>query len=288
MRLPTRNDLAGIIEDVRRAGIRLENPRILHQGSSIVIGDGTRVVRITEEDTAQAEEIIGRAHALGASRAPVLEPAHDRPISTRLGTATVWPQGRTAPDSTRNLGKVLAGLHRVDDLVIPARTQSRNDLRRRLRELSGIGVDENILRDLMRIAIRLPEEISWADANRTLVHGDAHTGNIIWHDGRVLLLDTSTVGMGEPMTDLVPSWCAARRGKRGRALWNDFREGYGENADLLVEWPHLDEAVLERELLTTIFLAEQWQTRAWVREEVATRIESWDRPEDGARWNTGE
>lgn len=288
MRLPTRNDLAGIIEDVRRAGIRLENPRILHQGSSIVIGDGTRVVRITEEDTAQAEEIIGRAHALGASRAPVLEPAHDRPISTRLGTATVWPQGRTAPDSTRNLGKVLAGLHRVDDLVIPARTQSRNDLRRRLRELSGIGVDENILRDLMRIAIRLPEEISWADANRTLVHGDAHTGNIIWHDGRVLFLDTSTVGMGEPMTDLVPSWCAARRGKRGRALWNDFREGYGENADLLVEWPHLDEAVLERELLTTIFLAEQWQTRAWVREEVATRIESWDRPEDGARWNTGE
>lgn len=288
MRLPTQTEIAGAIEDIRRGGVRLENPRILHQGSSIVIGDGTRVVRITEEDTAQAEEIIGRAHALGASRAPVLEPAHDRPLTTRLGTATVWPQGRTAPDGTRNLGKVLAGLHRVDDLVIPPRTQSRNDLRRRLRELSGIGVDENVLRGLMAIAARLPEDIPWVGANRTLIHGDAHTGNIIWHEGRVLLLDTSTVGMGDPMTDLVPSWCAARRGKRGRTLWNEFREGYGDAADSLLEWPHLDEAVLERELLTTIFLAEQWQTRAWVRDEVASRIESWDRPEDGARWNTGE
>lgn len=288
MRAPTQTELAGIVDDVRRAGVRLENPRILHQGSSIVIGDGTLVVRITEEDTAQAEEIIGRAHALGASRAPVLEPAHDRPLTTRLGTATVWPQGRSAPDATRNLGKVLSGLHRVDDLVIPPRHQSRNDLRRRLRELSGIGVDESILRRLMAIATRLPEEISWAGENRALVHGDAHTGNIIWHEGRVLLLDTSTVGMGEPLTDMVPAWCEARRGKRGRAVWNEFRDGYGDDAERLAEWVHLEEAVLERELLTTIFLAEQWQTRTWVRDEVAARIESWDRPEDGVRWNTGE
>lgn len=288
MRAPTQTDLAGVVEDVRRAGIKLDTPRLLHHGSSIVLGDGTSVVRITEEDTAQAEENIGRAHALGASRAPVLEPSHDRPLPTRLGTATVWPQGRPAPDAIRNLGKVLADLHRVDDLVIPPRTQSRNDLRRRLRELSGIGVEENLLGQLMTLAARLPEEISWAGNTRSLVHGDAHTGNIIWHEGRVLLLDISTIGMGEPFTDMVPAWCAARRGNRGRALWSEFHEGYGDQASLLYEWEHLEEAVLERELLTTIFLAEQWQTRAWVREEVATRVESWDRPDDGPRWNTGE
>jgi aminoglycoside phosphotransferase (APT) family kinase protein len=288
VRAPNQTELAGVLDDVRQAGVRMENPRILHQGSSLVIGDGSLVVRITEEDIAQGEETIGRAHALGASRAPVLQPAHDRPLVTRLGTATVWPQGRSAPDAIRNLGKVLVGLHQVDDLVIPSRAQSRNGLRRRLRELSGIGVDENVLRRLMTIATRLPEEISWAGDIRTLVHGDAHTGNIIWYEGRVLLLDTSTVGMGEPLTDLVPAWCEARRGPRGKALWREFCDGYGEQADMLVEWPHLAEAVLERELLTTIFLAEQWQTRTWVREEIATRVESWDHFEDGPRWNTGE
>lgn len=288
MRAPTRTDVADVVDDLRRAGIKLENPRVIHHGSSVVIGDGNRVVRITEDDATQAEEIIGRAHALGASRAPVLQPAYDRPLSTRLGTATVWPQGRQAPDAVRNLGKVLAELHRVDDLVVPARTGGRNNLRRRLRELSGIGVDERVLARLMAIAARLPEDPSWAGENHALVHGDAHTGNIIWHEGRVLLLDTSTVGMGEPVTDMIPAWCDARRGRRGRVVWDEFRDGYGEAAERIVDWPHLDEAVLERELLTTIFLAEQWQTREWVRDEISARLDSWDDPAGGTRWNTGE
>jgi hypothetical protein len=94
--------------------------------------------------------------------------------------------------------------------------------------------------------------------------------------------------MGEPVADMIPAWCAARRAVRGRELWKEFRTGYGENADDLLTWRHLDEAVLERELLTTIFLAEQWQTRPWVRTELETRIASWDDPDGGARWNTGD
>jgi aminoglycoside phosphotransferase (APT) family kinase protein len=288
VRLPTPAELDGISDDIRRGGIKTDAMRILHHGSSLVIGDGQLVVRITEEDESQAEEIIGRALALGASRAPVLQPAHPRPVVTRLGTATIWPQGKPAPDPVRNLGKVLAALHATTDVTVPARPETRHDLRRRLRELSGIGVDENVLLRLMRITARLPEETSWREDVRTIIHGDAHTGNIIWHDGQVVLLDTSTVGMGEHVADMVPAWCTARRAKRGRELWTAFRTGYGERADDLLEWRHLEEAVLEREILTTIFLAEQWQTRPWVRDELETRLNSWDDPETGPRWNTGD
>lgn len=286
--MPTPSDIDGVGDDIRRGGVKTDTMRILHHGSSLVVGDGQRVARITDEDESRAEEIIGRALALGASRAPVLQPAHPRPLKTRLGTATIWPQGKPAPDPVRNLGKVLAALHATTDVVLPVRPETRHDLRRRLRELSGIGVDENVLVRLMRIAARLPEYTSWQGDARAIVHGDAHTGNIIWHEGHVVLLDTSTVGMGEPVADMIPAWCAARRAPRGREIWKEFRTGYGENADDLLTWRHLDEAVLERELLTTIFLAEQWQTRPWVRTELETRIVSWDDPDGGARWNTGD
>lgn len=288
MRTPDQDAIRGVAADLRAGGVRFDEARVIHRGSSIVIGDGTRVARITDDDTSTAEATLGRSIALGASRAPVLEPAHARPIPTRLGTATVWPQGRTPPDPLRNLGRALAALHAVDDVELPRRPAARNLLRARLRELSGVGVDEFVLSELMGIAAVLPEETSWHGDGNAVVHGDAHTGNIIWFEGKILFLDTSTVGKGEPRSDMVPAWCAARRGQRGWEAWEEFRDGYGPGAADLRDWEHLDEAILERELLTTIFLAEQWQTRPWVRDEIVTRLRTWESPERGDRWNTGD
>jgi hypothetical protein len=282
------DDVDDIVADLRRAGVNFSPARVLHRGSSIVIGDGNMVARITDDDHAGAAEIIGRAMSLGAGRAPVLEPAHAQPVPTRFGTATVWPQGRPAPDPLRNLGKTLAALHAVDDVPLRPQRETRTRLRARLRELSGVGVDEGVLASLMDITARLPEEAPWLGQGDVLVHGDAHTGNIVWFEGRILLLDTAGAGKGDPMTDLVPVWCSARRGKRGWDVWEEFRDGYGPAANALAQWQHLDEAVLEREILTTIFLAEQWQTRPWVRDEIETRLRTWDDPAHGERWNTGD
>jgi len=288
MRAPSTDELEAVAADIRRSGVRFGAPRILHRGGTLVVGDGNLVARIAATDTAEAEEIIGRALALGANRAPVLEPAHPRPVATRLGVATVWPQGRPAPDVVRNLGRTLAALHAVDGIVLAVRDDTREDLRRRLRGLTAAGVDERALARLMHIAARLPEEPSWAGTAGRLVHGDAHTGNLIWHEGRVLLLDTSTTGNGDTLADLVPAWYSARRGKRGWNVWEEFRDGYGTGANELARWEHLDEALLERELTTTIFLAEQWQTQPWVRDEIENRLATWDDPDDGERWETGD
>ena len=288
MRHTTVEELEHAAADIRRSGVRFGAARILHRGSSLVIGDGTLVARITDADTAAAEELIGRATTLAANRAPVLEPAHPRPIRTRLGIATLWPQGRPAPDVVRNLGRALAALHTVEGTVFAPRHDPRGNMRRRLRELTGAGVDERTLARMMDVAARLPEEPSWSSAGGGLVHGDAHTGNVIWHEGRTVLLDTASIANGETLLDLVPAWYSARRGKRGWDVWEEFRDGYGSRADDLPEWPHLEEALLERELTATIFLAEQWQNQPWVRDEIETRLTSWDEPDSGERWETGD
>jgi hypothetical protein len=274
-------------EDLLRAGHRVGPLELLSEGGSLVFKDERVVVRLGGEDPHEMLETLGRVAQLSAARAPVLAPIALEPVLTRYGAVTLWPLAYPSRDPIHDLARACRGLHLT--MTQPTgRDRSRQRMRTQLRALGGVGVPEDVHRQLLDLAARLPEEPSWGGYGG-LVHGDAHPGNVAVYDGAPVLIDLISLRNGPVELDFVPLWCAARRGRSHWSHWQRFQDGYGDlnTTRRLGDWEHLEEAVLERELTTTIFLAQRWLERPWVREEIALRLRSWDEPERGERWNTG-
>ncbi|WP_055478918.1 aminoglycoside phosphotransferase family protein [Sphaerimonospora mesophila] len=75
-----------------------------------------------------------------------------------------------------------------------------------------------------------------------IVHGDAHTNNLLPHrDHGWVLIDWDSVGIGPPEYDFMPIYLRPRRFGYPHSLWRKFRTGYGihpngnSNLDLLAE-----------------------------------------------------
>ena len=269
------------------AGHRVGDLRLLSDGGSLVFRDDHTVVRLGSEDLYEAMRVLGRASQLSASRAPVLAPLHIEPVRTSYGVATLWPVGYSSRDPVRDLAQACRGLHAVTTSQ-SEEDRTRDVLRARLRDLGAVGIDEVVHQGLMDRASTLSDEPGW-DPVGGFVHGDAHPGNVVLHNSLPTLIDLASMRSGPIELDFIPLWAAARRMRNGWSYWQNFQDGYDDTVltSRLNDWPHLEEALLERELTTTIFLAQYWQRRPWVRDEVRIRLRSWDDATNGERWNTG-
>jgi hypothetical protein len=280
-------NLAKIRADVAAVGWNLGELRILSSGAStLVVGDGERAIRVGRESEEETATNLQRCYTLNSMRAPVLGPLSMNIAEIDIGKATLWPQAMAARENYLELGQALAGLHMLNDANIYIEETYRQKLRRRLMRLEGNGVPTEVIADLLRIAWDLDEQPSWAADEGELIHGDAHSGNVMLYEARPMLIDMNSLRRGPRELDLIPIWCAARRGSEAWGKWREFQQGY-QVVESLWEWEHLEEASLERELLTTIFLAEQWHQREWVQQEVRLRLRSWSDPDKGERWNVG-
>lgn len=269
------------------AGHRVGDLRLLSDGGSLVFRDDHTVVRLGSEDLYEAMRVLGRAAQLSVGRAPVLAPLHIEPVRTSYGIATLWPVGYPSRDPVRDLAQACRGLHAVMTSQ-SEEDRTRDVLRSRLRDLGAVGIDEAVHQELMDRASTLSDEPGW-DPVGGFVHGDAHPGNVVLHNSVPTLIDLASMRSGPIELDFIPLWSAARRGRNDWSHWQSFQDGYGDPVVTarLNDWPHLEEALLERELTTTIFLAQYWQRRPWVRDEVRIRLRSWDDATNGERWNTG-
>jgi aminoglycoside phosphotransferase (APT) family kinase protein len=281
-------DLHAVTRILREAGIDVSDPRIIAAGRSLVLNDGARVIRISPESRSDEESHLHLITLLAAADAPVLEPLTTTAHECIIGTVTLWPLARPPMRPEEQLGRLLRKLHRVPAGVLSGRPNVRRRLHQQLSALPSRNVPAEVTDELAALAAGLPTDPGWNTAESVAVHGDAHRGNVMELAGRAVLIDTGGLHLGPWQLDLIPTWSAARRNGGDWSAWYQIRESYDDErlANGLWDWEHLAEAVLEREIVTTVFLAENWHHHPWVRDEVRLRLDTWHEP-DRYIWNTG-
>jgi aminoglycoside phosphotransferase (APT) family kinase protein len=279
-------DLAAVGRVLANAGIHLSRPVVISAGRSLVIADGSTVLRISPDHPHEEEEALHVTRQLAALRAPVAEPLSTRVVSTVIGTVTFWPLLTPSPSPLRDLGNALGQLHRMPTAHLGNRSGNRERIFFAVGILPGRGLPAAITTRLTQLVELLPARPGWHAEPGVVVHGDAHPANVMRSGDRAALIDIGGVHIAPWQLDLIPVWCNARRSGGDWQTWYELKDAYGEDLTAgLWDWPHLTEAVLERELVTTLFLAEQWNLRPWVRDEIAHRLDTWDSAD--ATWNTG-
>lgn len=138
-----------------------------------------------------------------ALRGILLPPKDVRPTPVGDRWVTLWPEGTpvspdpdTAPWS--EAGELLAALHQVEvDLLgaVPrAHTYAR--MADTVAELASLATPDAVTVSRAWASVPAPR------AERRLVHGDWHLGQLVARDGHWLLIDIDDLGLGDPAWDL--------------------------------------------------------------------------------------
>ncbi|WBC10057.1 aminoglycoside phosphotransferase family protein [Micromonospora sp. WMMA1947] len=213
-----------------------------------------------------------------------LAPGVPQPVAVGDLVASVWTYvAPAAPTPTvDDLGSVLRRFHALGPPPFPLATWDPiGDARRRLADADGLGAEDHDY--LVTWCDRLEPQV--ADLNRraeqSLIHGDAHVGNLLREaSGGILLCDFDATCLGPWQVDLAAvAVGGARFGKTGahRALAKAY--GYDVMSDR--NWPLLREA---RELKMIAAATPLLASSASVAAEFAKRLQSVSQGEHGLRW----
>ena len=161
----------------------------------------------------------------------------EQPVTVHGWTVTYWyyvpADGTRAPATV--LGELLATLHALPtppvDLVP---TNPLGQLLADIEHADGALLDAE-RRDWLRTRA---EQISSAYASASfplssgLIHGDAHTGNLLHSGDRWLLGDWDSVSTGPRIQDLIPPLEEVRHFGEPASTWHDLCRAYGVSSDL--------------------------------------------------------
>jgi hypothetical protein len=243
------------------------------------------VVRVSRHDDGPAAAAARVAHAGGVA---VLAPAvTERPLRVDGHSVTFWPRCTPAGTSVdfEWLGRTLRSLteltpelaplvqrHLVGDAIASIRTRATVIQQGRP---TGDG-HEREFRSLARV---LTERLDLVESSiavtptgpDVVVHGDAHSGNVLLTaDGALVLGDLDHVGFAPPGWDQVPVDVETRRFGRATGALALLHAGYGRDcrAD-----PGYEDLVALRELKVSTWLIDIPTLGA--RRELRTRLASW-------------
>lgn len=101
----------------------------------------------------------------------------------------------------------------------------------------------------------------------TLLHGDAHAGNVMLFRGAPALIDLDDLCLGPPELDAIPTFVSGRRLQRTER-WDGFKGVFGDIKD----WEHLPAAVESRELSMILRTAAYWNRGEKYRLELLSRL----------------
>jgi aminoglycoside phosphotransferase (APT) family kinase protein len=168
----------------------------------------------------------------------------DQPVEYEGLSATVWDY--VPPNSVPNaddLGQVLKEFHGLPapDFDLP-HWDPIGTARKRIADAEALeDSDRKILLDWCD---RLAPEVDalLRSSARTLIHGDAHVGNLLRQpDGRVILCDFDSTCFGPPGVDLA-AVAAAEIWFPERGLHERLSDSYGKDITTDPNWPVLREA----------------------------------------------
>jgi Ser/Thr protein kinase RdoA (MazF antagonist) len=246
------------------------------------------VIRVTRSQGLQTrvDKVVALARWLQEVEGPAnrLVPAVEQPVRTGELLATIWeylPGDGQAPTVT-DLGRVLRTFHSLGEppFQLPA-WDPVGDAHRRLADAEDLpDADREFLLDWCeRLAPRVADLNDRAD--RGLVHGDAHAGNLLRdRNGDAVLCDFDPTCDGPWQVDLVA--VAVGEARFGRAgAHKQLAALYGYDVTTDPDWPLLREA---RELKMVVAAVPLLASTPGIATEFDTRLQSIRRDDHSACW----
>lgn len=202
---------------------------------------------------------------------------------------TVWsylPSEQRPKDVAEDFGCMLKTFHRVMsncDFSLPdfaplSMIKQRVDMLKSLPH-----VDETVINALDEELRKIVQE---ADGIRFLfsksaIHGDAHTGNIIWSNNEIFLLDYEAVSLGYRDYDLIPMCVIAKRFKPETRI-DTFLNAYLQGLTL----DHIDKRLIRiRELFMLSWLCQSMGRSDKADNEIKHRVYTLQANEEDVLWH---
>ena len=246
------------------------------------------VIRITRSHSLhdRVHKVARLAAWFATIDAPTIRPATsaEQPVRTGDLLATVWHHlpPRPPEPTTADMGHVLRKFHRLGapPFLLPV-WDPVTDARRRISDAEHL--DDTDRRSLLDWCGRLEPEVERLNTQSplTLVHGDAHAGNLLRDAaGRVVLCDLDATCLGPWQVDLVA--VAVGEARFGRAgAHAALADAYGYDVTTDPDWPLLREA---RELKMVAAAVPLLASGPGVAQEFTRRLRSIQHHDHNARW----
>jgi len=214
-----------------------------------------------------------------------LLPGIAQPVRVGDHLATLWeevPDGGAKPRG-RDLGRLLRRIHALPapDFPLPA-WHPLDDVRRRVDEAGALDDADRkyLLHRCEEVHARI-HELEFA-LPRSLVHGDAHLGNLIPSPTGPVLCDFDSSCMGPPEWDLTPLAVGVVRFGEPAGRYRELARTYGLDVTRWAGFPVLRE-VRELKLITSVLPI--MTSNPGVRPELLRRLDDFRRGDTSARWS---
>jgi aminoglycoside phosphotransferase (APT) family kinase protein len=263
----------------REAGIESAGARLVKYTMNAVyrLDHAGVVIRIAPAAMAERVDRVVRAATMFATvAAPVtrLAPGHEHAIHLDDWSASIWTLVPQPPHKTwipSDLARPMRAIHTIENPS--ASLPHWNTVEKARQRLAGVRAldehDHRLMREwsitvglpLDKIVNRLERwcdqlddevgEIQWHLADG-VIHGDAHTGNLlVAQNGESLLCDLDSVAIGPREWDLVPAAHGATRFGDDRDWYRTFSAEYGFDITTWSGWDTLRQ-VRELQLVTSV------------------------------------
>lgn len=212
-----------------------------------------------------------------AQQAPVLSPSRVEVAHQGPWCLTEWPLAGKVPEElqAQALGECLSALHECEP---PARLPmfgTFNKIAACLQRARVAGLPPNILAYLNYQAEQIIATMrAVVITERTLLHGDAHKGNMVFYQGQPRFIDLDDMCTGPAYLDLVPSFVSARRLLTPTDQWKRVNDFYNRP---LPDGPQWEAACRYRELVLIAWLASLWGPEK-VNNELRHRVATFEQP----------
>nr|WP_030157195.1 aminoglycoside phosphotransferase family protein [Glycomyces sp. NRRL B-16210] len=273
-----------------RLGIEVEDAETLHMANNAVyaLPSAGVVLRITRSN--RLHDRIRKGARLGRWFAEVDAPTirlaaiSDQPLIYEDLLATVWEYVLPSPNapSTDDLGRVLREFHNLPTPTIALPDWDPvGTARKRIADAEALRAADR--QALLEWCDRLEPEVEAlvADATRTLVHGDAHVGNLLRRpDDRVVLCDFDSTCLGPAGVDLA-AVAAAEIWFGSTGEHERLAAAYGHDITTDPAWPVLRQA---RELTFVVGGVPLLASTPGVAEQFRLRLDSVMANDTGVTW----
>jgi Phosphotransferase enzyme family len=213
-----------------------------------------------------------------------LVPGITQPVGAGPYLATVWetvPHCGKRPRG-RDLAKLLRRMHELAEPPFPVPVwEPLDDVRRRLGEADGLGdADLAFLRERCEEVSARLDALEFA-LPTSLLHGDAHLGNLIPSPAGPVLCDFDSASLGPPEWDLTPLAVGVVRFGEPAGRYRELVRSYGFDVTRWEGFQVLRE-VRELKLITSVLPI--LSSRPEVRPEFFRRLTDVRRGDRSARW----
>lgn len=254
---------------------------------------GARLLRFTNNAVYRlaSDPVVVRivgSHALGHRAAKVVAVAehfarHDvpavrlypgvrQPIQVGENVATVWqwvpPLGCTPAPS--DLARLMRSVHALEPLADVPAWAPLDDVRARL--LDAEELDPGDRRFLQDRCAEVHDDLQRLEfpLGASLVHGDAHLGNVLASPDGPLLCDFDSSSIGPRVWDLVPVAVGVERFGEPAAVYTELADAYGFD---VTAWPGYPALRAARELKLTTSVLPSLRSHPEVRPELLRRLD---------------